>query len=306
MNEVQRTPEAFAPSNGIELCYDSFGDPAAPPLVLIMGLAAQMIAWDDAFCSALAARGRYVVRFDNRDIGRSTRFTAAGVPDVGAALAAAMQGQPVSAPYRLSDMARDVVGLLDALDIDRAHVVGASMGGAIAQTLAIEHPERLRTLTSIMATSGAPDLPPPTPQAVAVLLKPTPTDQAGYFKSYVQTWQVLRGPGFPLDEARDLERAGQNFARGLNPAGVARQLAAILASGSRRDGLTGVRTPTLVIHGDADPLVPAACGVDTANAVPGAKLLLIKGMGHALPIPMWPQIIDAIVSHTSSANQESA
>jgi pimeloyl-ACP methyl ester carboxylesterase len=171
------------------------------------------------------------------------------------------------------------------------------MGGAIGQTLAIHHPARLRTLTSIMATTGAPGLPPPTAEALAVLFKPTPTDRAAYFESYVQTWKVLRAGSFPLDEARDLSRAGQNHARGLNPAGVARQLAAILASGSRKQALAAVRVPTLVIHGDADPLVPLACGIDTAQSVPGAKLVVIPGMGHALPISMWPQIIDAIAAH---------
>ena len=210
---------------------------------------------------------------------------------------AAMQGKPVQAPYLLSDMADDVVGLLDALGIASAHIVGASMGGAIAQTLAIHHPERVRTLTSIMATSGAPGLPPPTPEALAMLLRPAPTTQAAYFEGYVQTWNLLRAGSFPLDEARDLSRAGQNFARGLNPAGVARQLVAIVASGSRKEALAGVRVPTLVIHGDVDPLVPLACGVDVAESVPGAKLLVIKGMGHALPISMWPQIIDAIAAH---------
>ena len=296
---AQRTAPAFANANGIELCYDTFGDPQAPPLVLIMGLAAQMIAWDDEFCAALAGRGYRVIRFDNRDIGLSTRFDGAGLPDVAAAFMAAMQGRPVTAPYVLSDMAADVVGLMDALSIGSAHVVGASMGGAIAQTLAIEHPQRLRSLTSIMATSGAADLPPPRPEALAVLFKPTPLEQAAYFESYVQTWKVLRGPGFPLDEARDLDRAGQNFARGLNPAGVARQLMAILASGSRREALRSVSVPTLVIHGKADPLVPVECGIDTARAVPGAELLLIEGMGHALPIPAWPQIIEAIARHAA-------
>jgi pimeloyl-ACP methyl ester carboxylesterase len=299
MPEVTRTAPAFAKANGIELCWDSFGDAKAPPLLLIMGLAAQMIAWDDDFCSQLAARGYRVIRFDNRDIGLSTRFDAAGLPDVAAAFMAAMQGKAPGAPYLLRDMAYDAVGLLDALGIGSAHVVGASMGGAIGQTLAIHHPSRLRTLTSIMATTGAPGLPPPTPQALAVLFKPTPTDQAGYFESYVQTWNVLRAGSFPLDEARDLARAGQNFARGLNPAGVARQLAAILASGSRKQALAGVGVPTLVIHGDADPLVPLACGIDTAESVPGAKLRVIAGMGHALPISMWPQIIDAIAAHAA-------
>ena len=297
MQDERRTPPAKAGANGIELCWDSFGDPQAPPLLLIMGLAAQMIAWDDEFCAQLAQRGYWVVRFDNRDIGLSTRFDAAGLPDVPAAFMAALQGRPVSAPYLLRDMADDAIGLMDALGIGTAHVVGASMGGAIGQTLAIHHPSRLRSLTSIMATTGEPGLPPPTPQATAMLLKPTPTDQAGYFESYVQTWKVLRAGSFPLDEARDLARAAQNFARGLNPAGVARQLAAILASGSRKPALAAVKVPTLVIHGDADPLVPLACGVDTAESVPGAQLKVIKGMGHALPISIWPQIIDAIAAH---------
>jgi len=299
MPAVQRTPPAFAKANGIDLCYDTFGDPKAQPIVLIMGLAAQMIAWDEAFCSQLAGRGFHVIRFDNRDIGLSTRFTEAGVPDVAAALMTAMQGKPVTAPYLLSDMARDTIGLMDALDLEAAHVVGASMGGAIAQTLAIEHPARLRTLTSIMATSGAPGLPPPTPEAMAVLFKPTPTDLPAYTESYKQTWAVLRGPGFPLDEARDAARAADGVARGLNPAGVARQLMAILASGSRRDALPKVTVPTLVIHGDADPLVPLGCGVDVAQAVPGAKLVVIERMGHALPISMWPRVIDAIAGHAA-------
>ena len=297
MSDVPRTPPAFARANGLDLCYDTFGDPAAPPLLLIMGLNSQMIAWDDEFCSELARRGYRVIRFDNRDIGLSTRFDAAGVPDVSAAFMAVMQGKGVTAPYRLTDMAADAVGLLDALGIARAHVVGASMGGAIAQTLAIEHTERLLTLTSIMATTGAPGLPPPTPDALAVLFKPPAPDQVSYFESYAQTWKVLRAGSFPLDEARDLTRAGQTWARGLNPAGSARQLVAILASGSRKEALGGVRVPTLVLHGDADPLVPLGCGVDTAESVPGAKLVVIKGMGHALPIPMWPQIIDAIAAH---------
>ena len=297
MPPEQRTAAAIAQANGIALCYDTFGDPLAPPLLLIMGLASQMIAWDDEFCAQLAARGYRVIRFDNRDIGLSTRFTEAGVPDVAAAFMAAMQGKPVSAPYLLSDMADDAVGLLDALGIDKAHVVGASMGGAIGQTLAIRHAQRLRTLTSIMATTGAPGLPPPTPEALAMLFKPTPTDQAAYFESYRQTWKLLRAGSFPLDEARDLARAGQIFARGLNPAGVARQLTAIVASGSRKEALAAVRVPTLVIHGDADPLVPVACGVDTAASIPHASLLIIEGMGHALPITLWPRIIDAIAAH---------
>ena len=297
MANDQRTPSARARANGIELCYDTFGDAGSPPLLLIMGLASQMIAWPDEFCAQLAARGYRVIRFDNRDIGLSTRFDSAGVPNITAAFAAAMQGKPVEAPYRLSDMAADAFGLLDALDIDRAHVVGASMGGAIAQTMAIEHPERLRTLTSIMATTGEPGLPPPTPEAMAVLFKAPATTLEDYIESYAQSWKVLRGGSFPEDEALDRERAERLHERGLNPPGVARQMAAILASGSRKKALASVRVATLVLHGDADPLVPLACGVDTAESIPGARLVVIPGMGHALPISCWERIIDAIAAH---------
>jgi pimeloyl-ACP methyl ester carboxylesterase len=297
MSSVRRSEPALAKANGIELCYDTFGDRDAPPLVLIMGLAAQMIAWDEEFCSQLASRGYWVIRFDNRDIGHSTKFAEHGVPNVLAMLTGQMQGNAVKVPYTLPDMADDTAGLLDALAIKSAHVVGASMGGAIAQEMAIRHPGRLRTLTSIMSSTGEPGLPMPTPEALEILLAPTPTDREAYLARYAQTWRVLRGPGFPLDEARDPERAARIFARGLNPAGVARQLAAIVASGSRKDALQSVKVPALVIHGDADPLVRVEGGVATANAIPGAKLLVIKGMGHALPISMWPQIIDALDGH---------
>jgi pimeloyl-ACP methyl ester carboxylesterase len=287
----------MAKSNGIELCYDTFGDRTKPPLLLIMGLAGQMIAWDEEFCGELAARGYWVIRFDNRDIGLSTRFPQAGVPDIMALLGAAMQGLPVRAPYTLADMAADTVGLMDALGIGSAHVVGASMGGGIAQELAIRHPSRLETLTSIMSSTGEPGLPPPKPEAMAVLMTPAPADKAGYVASYQRNWRVLRAGSFPLDEARDPANAERNFARGLNPPGVARQLAAIIASGSRKQALASVRIPTLVIHGDADPLVPIEGGKATAAAIPGARLLIIPGMGHALPISMWPQILEAIVAH---------
>jgi pimeloyl-ACP methyl ester carboxylesterase len=297
MSTVRRSEPALAKANGIELCYDTFGDRDAPALVLIMGLAAQMIAWDEEFCSQLASRGYWVIRFDNRDIGLSTKFAQHGVPNVLAVLTGQVQGDAIKVPYTLRDMADDTVGLMDALAIKSAHVVGVSMGGAIAQEMAIRHPERLRTLTSIMSSTGEPGLPMPTPEALEILLAQTPTDREGYFARHAQTWRVLRGPGFPLDEARDLERAARNFDRGLNPPGVARQLAAVVTSGSRKEALGSVKVPTLVIHGDADPLVRLEGGVATANAIPGAKLLVVKGMGHALPIPMWPQIIDAIDGH---------
>ena len=293
---------AIAHANGIDICYQTFGEAGAAPMLLIMGLAGQMISWEDDFCTQLAARGFRVIRFDNRDVGHSTHFGAAKPFDPVATLMAALQGRPIVAPYSLADMAADTIGLMDALAIGTAHVVGASMGGAIAQTMAIEHPERLRTLTSIMSTTGAPDLPPPTAEAMAVLFGgqvPSAADPSSFLASFLQTWQVLRGPGFSADDARDVERAGQSFARGIDPAGAMRQLAAVLGSGSRREALRNVEVPTLVIHGRADPLVPLACGIDTAQAIPGAELLVLDGMGHALPIALWPQIIDAIARHAA-------
>ena len=295
---------ATVEANGIALHYDSFGDPSAPPLLLIMGLATQMIAWDEVFCSELASRGYWVIRFDNRDIGLSQRFDDKGVPNIMALLPAVLLGKTIAAPYTLADMADDAVGLFDALKIDAAHVVGASMGGAIAQEMAIRHSDRVLTLTSIMSSTGEPGLPPPKPEALQVLLTPAPTDRGAYLDSYAQTYKVLRGPGFPADEARDRERAERVFARGLNPAGAARQLAAVFASGSRKAALATLSVPTLVIHGDADPLVPVECGMATANAIPGAELLIIEGMGHALPITMWPItmwpcIIEGIARHAA-------
>lgn len=299
------TPAAFADVNGIRLCWDSFGDPAAPVILLVMGLATQMIAWNEAFCEQLAARGYRVVRFDNRDVGLSTRLAGAGVPDVQAALAAVLRDEPIAAPYLLADMADDAIGLMDELGIARAHVVGASMGGAIGQMLAIRSPQRLLSLTSIMATSGAPGLPSPTPEAMAVLLKRAPNDQAAYIESHLQTMRVLRGGDLPEEEALDVARATRHFERGPSPDGAARQLVAILASGSRQGALAGVRVPTLVIHGDADPLVPLGCGVDVAETVEGAKLVVIEGMGHALSMWAWPRIIDAIAAHAAAQQRAS-
>lgn len=297
MTKPVHTAEALAKANGLELCYDTFGDRTSPPLLLVMGLGAQMIAWEEAFCEQLAARGYFVIRFDNRDIGRSTRLPQLGTPDIMALFAQAMMGKPVAAPYMLRDMAADAIGLLDALAIDRAHVVGASMGGAIGQEMAIHHGSRLLSLTSIMSSTGDPSLPQAKPEALAVLLAPPPKDKQEYLANYLKTWQVLRGPGFPEDEARDLIRAEAAYARGLNPQGVARQLAAIIASGNRTEALKAVRIPTLAIHGDADPLVSVEGGVATANVIPGAKLVRIEGMGHALPISLWGRVIDAIAAH---------
>ncbi|HTZ71828.1 MAG TPA: alpha/beta fold hydrolase [Acetobacteraceae bacterium] len=297
MDAIPRTPEAFVAANGLRLCTDSFGDPAAPKLLLIMGLGAQMTLWDDDFCAGLAQRGFHVIRFDNRDIGRSTYIDAPAKIDFPALLMAQAQGKPIAAPYLLRDMANDAAGLLDALNIEAAHIVGASMGGMIAQELAIHAPRRVRSLVSIMSTTGHPGLPGPSAEAAAVLLAPPPLTRADYVAQFQRAWKVLRAGSFPEDEARDAARAGGFYDRGLNPAGVARQLLAIFASGDRTAGLATVRAPTLVIHGDVDPLVPLEAGRATAAAVPGAKMLTVPGMGHALPMPVWPAVIDAIATH---------
>jgi pimeloyl-ACP methyl ester carboxylesterase len=268
-------------------------------MLLVMGLSGQMIAWDEEFCAALAGRGYWVIRFDNRDVGLSTRFDQAGVPDGLALMQAVARGEAVEAPYLLCDMAADATGLLDALEIESAHIVGVSMGGMITQEMAIHYPDRVRTITSIMSSTGGPDLPPPQPEAAAVLVARAPTDRGEYLDHSVQIWQVLNGPAIPLDEELAREKAGRAFDRGLSPEGTMRQLAAVLASGSRKESLKEVDIPTLVIHGDADPLVPVEAGIDTANAVPGAELLLIEGMGHSIPPPIAPRIIDAITCHAA-------
>jgi alkanesulfonate monooxygenase SsuD/methylene tetrahydromethanopterin reductase-like flavin-dependent oxidoreductase (luciferase family)/pimeloyl-ACP methyl ester carboxylesterase len=288
---------SIAKANGIELCYDTFGNRDAAPLLLIMGLAAQMIEWDEEFCDELASRGYFVIRFDNRDIGLSTKLPQLGTPNVQALFAQRLLGGTVAAPYTLTDMAADAAALLDHLGIEHAHVVGLSMGGSIAQLMAIQHAERVLTLTSIMSSTGDPSLPPPKAEALSVLLTPAPADRAGYVQHYARNMRVLRGPGHELDEKRDLERAARYFGRGLNPPGAARQLAAILAAESRKESLKSVRAPTLVIHGSADPLVLLAGGKATADAIPGAKLFVVEGMGHALPRAHWPQLIDAIAAH---------
>ncbi|MEW6642377.1 MAG: alpha/beta hydrolase [Pseudomonadota bacterium] len=302
MTDSPASREQFIKANGIELCCESFGAADAEPLILIMGLAAQMTHWDDEFCQQLADRGFRVIRFDNRDIGRSTKMSASPPAGIQAVLQAQFAGRPIPAPYTLSDMAEDTIGLMDAFGIRSAHVVGASMGGAIAQELAINHPDRICSLTSIMATSGDPSLPPPTPEAMAVLMAPPPKTRDDYIAAFARNWKVLRGPNFPEDEAKDRQRAERTYGRGLNPPGIARQLHAIIASGSRKPRLGSVTVPTLVIHGAIDPLVPPQAGQDVANTVPGAKLVMIPNMGHALPIPLWPQIIDAIVDHARASS----
>ncbi|MEU4700066.1 alpha/beta fold hydrolase [Nonomuraea dietziae] len=276
----------MAKSNGIEIAYDSFGAPGDRPLLLIMGLGSQLVHWDEEFCELLAARGHHVVRYDNRDVGLSTHLTEAGVPELvpGAA-----------APYLLSDMADDATGLMDALGWPAAHVLGVSMGGMIAQALAIGHPDRVLSLTSIMSTPG-PDVGPPTPEAMAALFSPPAPDRQTAVERALEVWAVIGSPGYEMDRERIAKVAGLAYDRAYDPAGTARQLAAILASGDRTEGLGGLTMPALVIHGEADPLVQIAGGRATAAAIPGATLLTYPGMGHDLPRPLWEEIMDAVTA----------
>jgi pimeloyl-ACP methyl ester carboxylesterase len=306
VSPVAHQPQQIARTNGIDICYEIFGDAKAEPMLLIMGLGSQMVLWDDAFCEQLAARGFRVIRFDNRDIGHSSKLTGGKRLTSLELLKLRFLKIPVAAPYKIIDMARDTTGLMDALGIKSAHLVGASMGGMIAQEIAISFPQRVRSLTSIMSTTGSPKVPPPTKEAAAMLMAPPPATKEEFFARFAQTWKILRVGSFPEDEALDPSRAARIFSRGLNPAGVGRQLRAIIASGSRKARLRSVAAPTLVIHGTVDPLVRPEGGIDTAASVPGAKLLMIEGMGHAIPVPMWPRIIDAIDKHAHGAAAKAA
>jgi pimeloyl-ACP methyl ester carboxylesterase len=302
VNVSAHQPPQIARANGVDLCYEIFGDPAAEPMIMVMGLGAQMIQWDDDLCRLLAARGFRVIRFDNRDIGKSGKLSGGGRLTAMELLKLRFLKIPVQAPYKLRDMAQDTIGLMDALGIQSAHLVGASMGGMIAQEIAILFPQRVRSLTSIMSTTGNPKVPPATREAMAILMAPPPATREEFLERFAKTWKVLRVGSFPEDEALDRARAERTFARGLNPAGAGRQLRAILASGSRKERLRAVKAPTLVIHGTVDPLVHPAGGKDTAASIPGAKLVMVERMGHALPMQMWPQIIDAIDKHAHAAS----
>ena len=277
------------------------GAGSSAPLLMVMGLGAQMILWDEEFCEQLATRGHYVIRFDNRDIGLSTKFDDAGVPNIIEAMAAAGRGEKIKTAYTLDDMADDSAGLLDALGIDKAHICGASMGGMIVQTIAIRHPSRVLSLTSIMSTTGNPDLPLPKPEAMNILMTPAPTEREAFIEHSMKVWRTIAGPGFPLDEEMIRRKSELSYDRSFYPEGTIRQLLAIMAHGSRKSALANVAAPTLVIHGADDPLVPVEAGKDTAESIPGAQLMIIDGMGHDLPREIWPRIADAISSLTHKA-----
>jgi pimeloyl-ACP methyl ester carboxylesterase len=282
--------------NGIDVEYETHGDPTDPALLLVMGLGAQLTAWPDGFIDLLTARNLFVIRYDNRDVGLSTRFE--GLPDIAALFA----NDASSASYLIEDMADDGVALLTELGIERAHVVGASMGGMITQAMVIHHGERFLTATSIMSATGDRVNGMPTGEAMAALLRPPATTREEAIAGSIEASKIIGSPGYPTPEADLVERAGAAYDRAFNPEGTARQLAAILASPDRTEALGGVTLPFLVIHGEADPLVQPSGGETTAQAVPGATLLTIPGMGHDLPDALWGQVVDAIVAHTALAS----
>lgn len=275
---------------GIVIAYERFGDEQAPPVLLIMGIGAQLVGWPEGFCAELVARGLHVIRFDNRDAGLSSHFPDAPVPD----LAAALTGDLSTASYTLSDMAADAVGLLDALGLGSAHIVGASMGGMIAQTIAIEHPHRVWSLTSMMSTTGDRSVGQPTAEALRALAGPPPVGRDDVIDRSVRALKAVGSPGFRVDEAELRERAGRSYDRASNPLGIARQAAAIIASGDRTEPLRSVRVPVLVIHGADDAMCDVSGGRATAQAIPGAELVVIDGMGHDLPRELWPEIASRI------------
>ncbi len=299
-----RIPE-FAASGGerlidtgtIKLTYEQFGRTTDPVVLLIMGLGTQMIAWPEAFCQRIAAEGYRVIRFDNRDIGLSQKFGHLGRPSILMGAIMARLSMRFVSPYTLSDMADDTVSLLDALNIECAHVVGASMGGMIAQHLCANFPERASSLTSIMSSSGDPTLPGPSSEIRRHMLKNPPEDENGFVQHVSRTYQLIGSPGYPTSDEDLAERVLRSYRRAYYPEGSVRQLAAIVADGSRVNMLKTIRTPTLVIHGTQDPLLPLACGEDTTRHIPDSRFTSIDGMGHDLAPGLISILSDLLLSH---------
>jgi pimeloyl-ACP methyl ester carboxylesterase len=285
-------------SPSVELEYDTFGDAGAPPMVLVMGFAMQMIAWDEDFCTQLAGRGFRVVRFDNRDVGLSTKLSALGPPDV----MRAMMGDAGGARYGVPDMADDLAGLIDTLGIAPAHVVGASMGGFIVQEAAIRHPTKVRSLCSIMSSTGNRSVGAPRPEAAAALMSPMPTSRDAALDHAVRLWRTIGSPVFLFDEARIRQRTAAALDRGYDVEGVMRQAAAIFTQRDRTSDLGRVKAPAVVVHGAEDPLITLSGGEATAKAIPGARLVVIAGMGHDLPPAVWPAVLDAITDNAHRAD----
>lgn len=289
-------------ANDIQIEYETIGNPSDRPLLLIIGIGLQMIHWDKDLCEDIAKRGHYVIRFDNRDVGLSTKFDDTGVPNVTEIFEKLMQGEKVKPPYTIDDMADDAIGLLDALGIQKAHICGMSMGGMIAQSIVIRHPSRVLSLISIYSTTGNPDIPQAKPEVMGMLTAPPPNEREAYIESRLGIMKTIAGPGFPLDEKWARKITAESYDRCFYPQGIVRQFVAILMQPNRVPALASVEVPTLVVHGTDDPLVPLEGGMDTAKAIPGAQLMLIDGMGHNMPHGgAWHRIVDAIDTHTLKA-----
>lgn len=289
-------------ANGLELFYEDNGNPAHEPILLVMGLGAQMTLWPDEFVEALVTRGYRVIRYDNRDIGLSQKFEGARAPGLRMQLLRKLIGFPAKVPYTLKDMADDGIALVGALGIDRAHVVGASMGGMIAQLMAVHHADKLLSLTSIMSTTGNARLPQAEKSAIGALTAPLKSlDEEAVVEHGLNIGRNIGSPGYPPDPERARERVLKNVRRSVYPPGLPRQLAAIIDDGDRRGRLAQVTTPTLVLHGEDDPLVKLEAGKDTAAHIPGAKLVTIPGWGHDLPVELVDRLADEIAAHVGSA-----
>ncbi len=293
--------EKTAKTSRLLMTYEEFGKPSDPAMVLIMGLGMQMHAWPDEFCSALAEKGFRVIRLDNRDAGLSQKFADSQAPHPVKLMLRSRLGLKMKVPYLLQDMAEDTVSLLDYLQIESAHIVGASMGGMIAQLVAALYPERSMSLTSIMSSSGAPSLPQASIKVLKQLTRKPGVGEETYLANAKRTWRMISSPAYTLDDAALSERLLSAYRRSHYPQGLSRQMAAIIASGDRSAKLKTIRVPTLVIHGQDDVLVPVQAGIDTAKKIPNARLELIPGMGHDLPRDLFPHFVNEIAALASSA-----
>jgi pimeloyl-ACP methyl ester carboxylesterase len=291
-------PIITTPTTGIEIFYEDHGDPSHEAILLVMGLGAQLTLWPDELVEALVGEGFRVIRYDNRDIGLSQKMEGARAPSLPVQLLRKKIGFPAKVPYTLTDMAHDGIGVLDALGIESAHVVGASMGGMIVQLMAVHHGHRLRSMTSIMSTTGNGKLPQAEKHAMEALIAPLKgMDEESLVAHGLNIAKNIGSPGFPFDPEQQRERVLKNVRRSVYPAGLPRQLAAIIDDGCRRSRLAQVRTPTLVLHGEADPLVKLEAGEDTARHISGARLVTIPGWGHDIPLPLVPRVAEEIVAH---------
>jgi len=286
--------------NNIEIEYETIGDSNLKPLLLIAGLGSQLLAWSDEMCENLANRGFFVIRYDNRDVGLSTKLKDAGMPDIMEISAANARGEVPQVPYSLEDMADDAIGILDALNIDKAHVCGASMGGMIAQIIAYRHPSRVLSLTVIMSTTGNPDLPPSKPEILMQFFAPVPSEREAYIEEMVKRDSLIYGT-FAYDEEQSREYRTKEYDRSYYPEGIVRQLAAMAVPGNIKPRISAIKAPTLVIHGTEDPFNLIEAGKDIATTIPGAELLIMDGMGHSFPREIIPRIVNALVGNSSKS-----